>query len=506
MSQQYPKSVLCVGQDTVQAVLEEIKKINRFAYADIIELRADYIRKEELTEANLTKIKNASDKEILFTLRKQEEGGQRKIPEAVRESFYIAVIKIGYEYIDIENSTAEDMLDRIKSEIKNAGRSTQLILSFHNFKETLQSEIAEKFKDIKSKKPDIIKIVTMAKSEAGSNFIIDFVRDHARESIPLALFCMGEYGNSNRIQCHNLGSALTYLAVASGIGTASGQLTYDEFVSNPDIQKTTICGLAGKPIRHSMSPLVHNASYRDQGLNYKYILVETDDIDFAIDYIKSNNIRGLSVTMPLKIQAIKFLDDIDPLAEKIGSINTIVNTAGKLKGYNTDVVGAIRSIKDVMTLGSKKVAMIGAGGAARAIGVGLIEEGAEVIILNRTVEKAEKLAGALKCRFSGIDPPKLQNCDLIINTTSVGMYPSVDESILQEIPAEAVVMDIVYYPLETKLLKSAKQNGNKTITGFGMFIYQAAEQYKLFTGNEPPLDVMKKVSLEKLSKFSAPPK
>lgn len=501
MSHQYPKSVLCVGQDTVKAVLEEIEKINRFAYADIIELRADYIKEEELTEENLTKIKDASDKEILFTLRKQEEGGQRKIPDSVREAFCFTAVKIGYEYIDIENSTPTDMLDRIMSEVKNTDGSTQLILSFHNFNETLESEISEKFNDIKSKNPDIIKIVTMANTEADSDFIIDFVRNNASGSTRLALFCMGEWGNANRIQCHNLGSALTYLAVAIGIGTASGQLTYDEYVSNPDIKKTTICGLIGKPIRHSMSPLVHNASYRDQSINYKYILIETDDIDFAIHYIKSNDLRGLSVTMPVKIQAIKYLDDIDPLAEKIGSINTIVNTAGTLKGYNTDVVGAIRSIKDVMTLGGKNVAMLGAGGAGRAIGVGLIEEGAEVIILNRTVEKAERLAGDLKCRFSGLDPAKLKDCDLIINTTSVGMYPRSDETILTEIPDKAVIMDIVYYPLETELLRLAKQNGNTTITGFGMFIYQAAAQYKLFTGNEPPLEVMKKVSLERLSKL-----
>lgn len=499
MSHKYPKTVLCVGKDTVNAVLEELEKINRFAYADIIELRADYIREEELTEENLAKIKNASDKEIIFTLRKQEEGGQRKIPDSVRESFYFTAIKIGFEYIDIENSTPADMLDRIVFEIKNADRSTQLILSYHNFTETLESEISEKYNEIKSKNPDIIKIVTMANSEADSNAIIDFLRDHVSDSIRLALFCMGKYGNSNRIQCHNLGSALTYLAAASGTGTASGQLTYDEFVSNPDIQKTTICGLIGKPIRLSMSPLVHNAGYRDQSINCKYILIETDDIDYAMDYIQRNRIRGLSVTMPLKIQAIKFLGDIDPLAKKIGSINTMINSDGKLKGYNTDVLGAIQSIKDVIPLNNKKVALFGAGGAGRAISVGLVEEGADLIILNRTVEKAERLADALNCRFSGIDAAKVQDCDLIINATSVGMHPLPDAAIITEIPDKAIIMDIVYSPIETKLLKLAKQNGNMTINGFGMFLYQAAEQFKLFTSKEPPLDVMKKVSLEKLS-------
>ena len=341
----------------------------------------------------------------------------------------------------------------------------------------------------------------MANSEDDSNITIDFLRNNISDSIRLALFCMGEYGKSNRIQCHKLGSALLYLAMTGTTGTASGQLTYDEFVSNPDMPKTTLCGLTGKPIRHSMSPVVHNEGYLDQNLNYKYILFETEDINFAMNYIKSNNMRGVSVTMPLKIQAMNFLDDIDTLAEKIGSINTIVNDNGKLKGYNTDVTGAIRSIKDVMTLHNKKVGMIGAGGAARAIGVGLVEEGAEVIILNRTVEKAERLAGDLNCRFSGIDPENIQDCDLIINTTSVGMYPRVDESILQEIPPKAVIMDIVYYPLETKLIKLAKENGNTTITGFGMFIYQAAEQYELFTNNEPPLDVMRKVARERLEKL-----
>jgi 3-dehydroquinate dehydratase type I len=226
-----------VGKDSVNAVLDEIEKINRFAYADIIELRADYLKEEELTEENLSKIKNASDKEILFTLRKQEEGGQRRIPDAAREMFYFTAIKIGFEYVDIENSTPKDMLDRIMSEVKKTEGSTRLILSFHNFDQTLESEISDKFKDIKSKDPHIIKIVTMANSEADSDFVIDFLRHNRGDSIRLALFCMGQYGNINRIQCHNLGSALTYLAVESGAGTASGQLTYDEFVSNPDIRK-----------------------------------------------------------------------------------------------------------------------------------------------------------------------------------------------------------------------------------------------------------------------------
>ena len=495
----YPKSVLCIGKDSIHNVLAEIRKINQFAYADLIELRADYINEDELTEANLAKIKRESVKKIIFTLRKQEEGGQRKIPDSIREAFYLTAVKIGYEYIDIENSTPTAMLDRIISGVKTAKHSTQLILSYHNFRETVESEISEIFIDMKAKNPDIIKIVTKANSEADSNLIINFLKNHIKDSIRPALFCMGEYGYSNRIQCHNLGGALTYLSVESGTGTASGQLTYDEFVSNSDIQKPTVCGLIGKPIRHSMSPPVHNAGYRDQKINFKYILIEIDDIEFAIKHIKNNKIRGVSVTMPLKIQVIDFLDAMDPLAEKIGAINTIVNDNGKLIGYNTDVIGAIRSIQDVMTLNNKKVAMIGAGGAARAIGFGLIEEGANVIILNRTIEKAERLSHDLQCGFSEIDETKLHDCDLIINTTSVGMLPHNDECILQEIPRKAVIMDIIYHPLETKLIKLAKENENTTINGFGMFLYQAAEQYRLFTNNAPPLDVMEKVLLERLS-------
>lgn len=261
----------------------------------------------------------------------------------------------------------------------------------------------------------------------------------------------------------------------------------------------TICAVIGYPIGHSMSPAVHNAGYEELGLNYSYKALEFQSSLLAINEMKKRNYRGYSVTIPHKVSIMQYLKKINSVALDIGAVNTIVNENGILNGYNTDFIGAIRSIKEVITLKDKKAVILGAGGAARAIGFGLKNEGVELLIQNRTVEKAKLLASSLSCNYSGINPNLIKNYDIIINTTPIGMYPNEDMSIINDIPKGCVVQDIVYNPLETKLLRIAKKKGCKTISGIGMFLYQAVEQFKLFTGREAPIEKMKQVILEELS-------
>lgn len=263
--------------------------------------------------------------------------------------------------------------------------------------------------------------------------------------------------------------------------------------------ETQICAVIGYPIGHSLSPIIHNAAFDYLQLPFHYQALEFREPELAIIEMLENNYRGYSVTLPHKTVIINYLDNLDPLAKKIGAVNTIINEAGKLRGFNTDVSGAITSIQEKMDISGKKVVLLGAGGAARAIGFGLKEKKAKVHIMNRTLKRAQELAEDLQATFSTFDSNLLEDSELIINSTPVGMYPHNDQTIIDEIPEGTIIMDIIYHPLETKLLQLAKKKGCQIINGSAMFLYQAAEQFRLFTGNEPPLEIMKKALLEELT-------
>ncbi|WP_040681921.1 shikimate dehydrogenase [Methanobrevibacter boviskoreani] len=273
---------------------------------------------------------------------------------------------------------------------------------------------------------------------------------------------------------------------------------------------TKIFGVIGNPIEHSLSPNMHNANLESLGLNYVYLPfhVYEDNIEYLIDGAKALNIQGLNVTIPHKINVIKYLDEIDPLAEKIGAVNTI-NFEYKsdktiAKGYNTDVLGAMRALKEKTDIKDKDVLVLGAGGASRAICYGLTEENVNSItILNRNLERALDLAGDITSSteytvnfddFENIDT-HLRDTDIIINTTPVGIYPNIYDKPLiyaQQMNPNMVVFDIVYTPLETGLLKEAKKIGATRVSGLKMFVYQGAESFKIWTGKDADIKAMEK--------------
>ncbi len=265
--------------------------------------------------------------------------------------------------------------------------------------------------------------------------------------------------------------------------------------------KTKLCGIIGNPVEHSLSPAMHNAAFSDLGLNYVYLAFRVDDVGDVIKGMKSLNIIGLNVTIPHKIGVMKYLDEIDETAEKIGAVNTIFNDAGNLKGFNTDWKGAIRSVKEQTSIRDKRAVILGAGGAARAIVFGIKREQGELTILNRTVEKAEKLSKEIGCNFGPLDELKNIQGDILINTTSVGMYPNESNSLVEKdvLRNFDVVFDIVYNPMRTKLLKDAESVGCKTISGVDMVVLQGVEAFELWTGKKPNVKLMKKVVIEKLN-------
>lgn len=268
---------------------------------------------------------------------------------------------------------------------------------------------------------------------------------------------------------------------------------------------TKICGIIGHPIDHTLSPAMHNAAFRELDLDLIYIAfdVESKNLHESISGIRSLGMHGLNVTIPHKEDVIKFLDEIESEAKKIGSVNTIVNKDSQLVGHNTDGIGAIKALKDnEVDLKEKKILLLGAGGSAKSIAFALSKFVKKIIILNRTEERAEKLADNLKSMFDieiawdhlskKAVHKNLMDADILINATSVGMNPESDCLVKSEwLTSRICIFDIVYSPNGTKLIQNAKKIGARAIDGIDMLVYQGAIAFKIWTGREPPIDVMK---------------
>lgn len=269
-------------------------------------------------------------------------------------------------------------------------------------------------------------------------------------------------------------------------------------------QHTLLYGVAGNPIGHSLSPAVHNAAFREMGINAVYLAFESLDIEGCIRGMRALSIKGMSITIPYKSKVIPLLDDLDRIAEDIGAVNTILNSNGRLTGYNTDAMGALIALREKVDIEGKVCGIIGAGGAAMAIGYILKMNGAEIVIANRSEKRGQELAGKLRCGYIKLNEVKDLDAGILINTTPLGMYP---ETGICPVPEQAVkegmaVMDIIYNPLETRLLSLAKEKGCVIIDGLSMFINQAAEQFRLWTGQDAPADIMRKVANGRLKCLS----
>ena len=268
---------------------------------------------------------------------------------------------------------------------------------------------------------------------------------------------------------------------------------------------TNIVGLIGHPVEHSFSPPMHNAAFEALGMDYAYVAfdVNPNNLKSAIEGAGALNIKGFNVTIPHKIEVMQYLDELDDVAELIGAVNTI--DFKNLKGYNTDGIGAIRAIEEVSTVKNKNVLVAGAGGASRAISFYLAKFGANSItILNRNVDKAKSLASDISDSdlISEVKSDSISNIssylndsDILIDTTPLGMHPHVDDEPIakaEDMHDDLIVFDAVYNPNETVLLKEAIKAGAKPVYGIKMLLYQGAESFKIWTGEDAPVDVMEK--------------
>ena len=279
--------------------------------------------------------------------------------------------------------------------------------------------------------------------------------------------------------------------------------------------RTKVCAVIGDPVEHSLSPCFQNAAFQHLKLDFIYVAftVKAENLGDAISGVRSLGIYGLNVTMPHKISVIKYLDELDERADRIKSVNTILNRNGKLIGYTTDGIGVLNALKyNGVDPKGKKVVILGAGGAARSASYALSEVAGELVILNRTIERARNLASKVRkligshvnVKWDGLTEESLRRevreADILINATPVGMSPDVNGTLVEKrlLHPDMVVFDMIYHPLKTRLLREAEEVGAKTINGLSMLIHQGAASFEIWTGMEAPVDVMMKAAEEEI--------
>ena len=493
------KTEVCIPitAETSEQAVNDLKEAEKLA--NLVELRIDFIK--NIDKNKLEKLLKSKKKKIIVTCRPKNLCGNFEGSEKERINLLEKAIELGSDFIDIEIESDKDIIKKI-IESKN---KSKIIVSHHNLKETpLLTELNNKYNEIKRLNPDLIKIVATANS-INDNFIIFSLLKGKND---LIAFCMGLRGQISRILAPKYGSRMTFASLKEGKESASGQISIEEMknVYNIDLinDETKVVGVIGEFAENSMSKYMHNANFKEKKLDFIYMpfKAKKEELKEFINNFKKISFAGASVTMPHKVEVMKCLDKIDETAKQIGAVNTIVNKNGKLIGYNTDYYGAVEALKEKTKLKNKKVLVIGAGGGARAVVYGLKKENASITLINRTTEKAKVLAKEFNVKFGDMEDIRrlIQNNEIIINTTSVGMAPNTNESIINgnDLIKGKLVMDLVYKPSETKLIKMARKAKCSVITGDRMLIHQAICQFKLWTGQEPSFKSMESALIKQI--------
>jgi 3-dehydroquinate dehydratase/shikimate dehydrogenase len=373
---------------------------------------------------------------------------------------------------------------------------TALLVSYHDFSRTKGLEQAAK--RIEAFEPDFVKVVSTARTLSDNLAVLKMIEDRSLASQVVGI-AMGEEGLVSRVLGPRAGGAFTFASPDDGAETAPGQVTARTMVDLYRLdqldQATRIFGVAGNPIGHSLSPLMHNMAFKRESVNAVMLPLKTKTLDDLLTLVRELPLGGVAVTMPLKQEVLPHLANMDPLTAKIGACNTLRTGAdGKIYGFNTDVAGVVRPLEKRMRLKGARIAVLGAGGAARAAVFGLVEQGAEVFVINRTHEKAVALARKAHAKSLKQDQLAKNKFDALINTTPCGMAGIKQAMPIKENELNAsLVFDMVYNPLDTPLLKLAHSRGIAVISGMEMFVQQGARQFEIWTGKPAPEAEMMRV-------------
>ncbi|HEV2619852.1 MAG TPA: shikimate dehydrogenase [Acidobacteriaceae bacterium] len=464
-----------------------------------LEFRLDYLDKPL---AALPKFKQFFEENTaataILTCRRTANGGKFTGNVAAQVEILSKASANGFHMIDLEIESAQAIKKSGVQSLRDTGIG--IIISHHDFAVT--KDLDGIFNRIAPFAPDFIKIVPTAKALVDNVTLIRFL-ERMNDHTNIIGICMGDAGIISRVLGLRAGSAFTFAAATQGEETGPGQIAARTLIETYRIDNvdaaTKVYGVAGNPIRSSLSPIMMNTAFRRETVNAVYLALQTTRLSDLLKLVHEIPIQGVSITMPLKQEILPHLEQTDPLSAKIGAVNTIRLLDGKLYGFNTDVAGIVIPLEKRISLRGAKVLVLGAGGAARAAVFGLRDKGAEVFILNRTPETAHKLARQSGSKTIKKDAVSKTSFDVILNATPIGMAGNKTPQLLELKDLNTkLVFDLVYNPLETPLIRMARQAGINIITGVEMFVQQGARQFEIFTGKPAPEEEMFRVVLHAL--------
>jgi 3-dehydroquinate dehydratase/shikimate dehydrogenase len=496
------KICVAITGSTPEEMLEKATEVLK--ETSFLEFRLDYLPKPAAALPALKEfLAHHTAATAIATCRCEDNGGKFKGLVAAAFDVLLKAGEAGFHLIDIELEAVEKLPKGTVEKLRATGAA--VIVSHHDFQAT--KDLDGIFKRAEKFEPEYVKVCPTARSLSDNLTLMHFLekmKDHAGSQV--VGICMGDAGIISRVLGIRAGSAFTFAAANVGEETAPGQISARTLLETYRVDQvdaaTKVYGVAGNPIRTSLSPLMMNTAFRRETVNAVYLSLQTSKADDLFKLLRDIPIQGLSVTMPLKQDVMPFLERTDPLSAKIGAVNTIRRMEdGKFYGFNTDVAGILGPLQRRLNLKDAKVLVLGAGGAARAAVFACRDKGAEVHILNRTVETAQKLAKQSGAKVIKREAVAKTGFDVVINATPMGMANAVKPIPPMLGPEDLTakyVFDLVYNPIETPLLRMARQKGLTAISGVEMFVLQGARQFEIWTGKPAPEEEMLRVVLHSL--------
>ena len=436
------------------------------------------------------------DATVLATCRRHQNHGH--FNGSIEEQIKILddAIDCGARAADLEIESAE----HVSAQLESLRARSRLIVSYHNFESTPNMDAV--MRRLMRIEAWAYKVVTTARKPSDMLRVLSCAKLFPKAR--MILLAMGETGFPSRILSPTFGGIYTYAAPLTSEGTASGQVCAKQLRNLYRIEKlgrtAKVFGVIADPVRHSLSPVLHNRALQARRVDAVYLpfLVQPGNLRDFMSFAGDLPVAGFSVTIPHKQKILRYLDFVEPLARRIGAVNTVWRKAGRWRGTNTDAAGVLAPLNKRLRLSKSTVLIAGNGGAARGAAFALADAGAQVSITGRNIDRVRALARATGAAPLSTEQVKSQHFDVFVHATPLGMYPHMDESYFEDdIPAD-LVFDMVYNPLETTLLRRAKEQGIDVIPGLEMFIEQAAHQFELWTGESAPRHVMEKAVLEAL--------
>jgi 3-dehydroquinate dehydratase / shikimate dehydrogenase len=489
--------------------------------ADLVELRLDCLDPAQLEQviSAFPVLADAAGVSLIITLRAMEEGGQNSLGRNQRIAFWSTIATFcgpaagtAQFLFDVE---ADLLFDRSHQSLWDSLGWDRIICSYHDFNGGADA-LLDTYDRLSESLARVLKIavtVTDAAEAAAVFETLDRARKEKREIIAIA---MGEAGISTRVLGPSRGAFLTYAPLGSEGSTAPGQITVDSLQSLYRVgsinEQTKVAGLIGSPVRHSLSPVMHNAGFKTLRLDAVYLPFEVSNVDGFFEKVIGKNrvvdwpLLGFSVTAPHKSAVVKYMDWLDPIAGATGAVNTIVLKGDELRGYNTDVAGFIEPLKKRMPqLAGLRVAVLGAGGAARSVTWALKQEGAEVVVYARRLEKARLLGEEFGVDSMPMSGATFAGFDIVVNTTPLGTAGAGNGELSvtrEQMAGVDLAYDVVFNPIETVFLKRASEAGCIVIGGLEMLIAQALNQMELWTGRRPPEELYRAAAMRGLGPTS----